>query len=193
MTKEGLKYLLLNIAAGDEKAFRQIFDLYSSKIFLFALKLTHSKSTAEEIVQEIFMKIWDNREKLSSVEFFPSYLHTITRNHAFNVLKRLAIEANANARLVAQLPVHHTETEDAIIGSDYETLLGRIVENLPPQQRKVYGLCHQEGLKYEEAAERLNISRLTVKTHMQSALRTIKSQFGHIIQYCLVCLTMLCN
>jgi RNA polymerase sigma-70 factor (family 1) len=191
MTKEGLKYLLLNIADGDEKAFRQIFDSYSSRIYYFALKLTHSKVTSEEIVQEIFLKIWNNRETLSTIESFPAYLYTITRNHAFNVLKRIAIEANANAKLVAQLPVHHSDTEEEIIRSDYERLLGRIVDGLPPQQKKVYSLCHQEGLKYEEAAERLNISRLTVKTHMQSALRTIKSQFGHIIQYCVVCVAML--
>jgi RNA polymerase sigma-70 factor (family 1) len=190
MTKEGLKYLLLNIAAGDAKAFRQIFDCYSPKIFHFALKLTHSRAMAEEIVQEIFMKVWNNREKLSEIEFFPSYLYTITKNYSFNVLKRIAIEASANAKLVARLPLHHSETEERIICTDYENLLGRIVDNLPPQQKKVYSLCHQEGLKYEEAAERLNISRLTVKTHMQSALRTIKSQFGHIIQYCMLCIAL---
>jgi RNA polymerase sigma-70 factor (family 1) len=190
MTKESLQRLLLNIANGDEKAFRQIFDYYSSKIYHFALKLTHSTVLAEEIVQEIFLKIWNNREKLSEVEFFPAYLYTIARNHAFNVLKRIAIEANANAKLVAKLPLHHSETEEGIICGDYESHLDRIVNSLPPQQKKVYSLCHGEGLKYEEAAERLNISRLTVKTHMQSALRTIKSQFGHIIQYCIVCLTM---
>lgn len=190
MTKEGLKHLLLKIADGDQQAFRQIFDCYSSKVFHFTLKLTHSRSISEEVVQDIFMKIWYNRTKLTTVESFTAYLYTITRNHAFNLLKRIAVEANANAKLVAHLPVQHSDTEERVISRDYENLLGKIVDALPPQQRKVYSLCHHEGLKYEEAAERLNISRLTVKTHMQSALRTIKSQFSHIIQYCVIWLAL---
>ncbi|HEY0652178.1 MAG TPA: RNA polymerase sigma-70 factor [Chryseosolibacter sp.] len=185
MPQESLKHLLLKIADGDEKAFRSIFDSYSSKVYRFAMKVTHSSTLAEEVVQDVFIKIWSNRSQLSLVEYFPSYLYTIARNHTFNLLKRIAIEANANAKLVRQLPLHHSDTEQQVICSDYQGLLNQIVDTLPPQQKKVYGLCHHDGLKYEEAAERLNLSRLTVKTHMQNALRTIKSHFGHIIQYCL--------
>jgi RNA polymerase sigma-70 factor (ECF subfamily) len=80
----------------------------------------------------------------------------------------------------------HCETEETVIYQDYQNILNQAIDRLPPQQKLVYGLCHGEGLKYEEAAQRLHISRLTVKTHMQQALRTIKSHFSHVIQVCLL-------
>lgn len=183
---EDLRTFLLQIANGDEKVFRKIFDRFSSKVFVFALKLTHSRTLAEEIVQEVFIKIWDNRKKLTEVEFFPAYLSVITRNHAFNVLKRIALQEKVNANFSRKLSLAHSETEEHIIYSNYQDILSGIVDQLPPQQKMVYSLCHGEGLKYEEAAERMKISRLTVKTHMQTALRTIKTRFGNLIHSCVL-------
>lgn len=183
---EDLRFLLLQIARGDEKVFRQIFDRFSPKVFVFALKLTHSRSIAEEIVQEVFIKIWDNRQKLAEVEFFPSYLSVITKNHCFNVLKRIARQEKVNANFSRKFPALHSETEERVIYNNYQDILSRIVDQLPPQQKIAYSLCHDEGLKYEEAAERMKISRLTVKTHMQTALRTIKTRFGNLIHYCVL-------
>jgi RNA polymerase sigma-70 factor (family 1) len=180
--KEDLCLLLKRVADGDEKAFRSLFNQYSPKVFVFALKLTHNGSIAEEVVQEVFIKIWNSRRKLYEVEFFPSYISVITRNHCFNVLKRIALDERAKAVFSLEASFVNHETEDRVIYKDYQDILGRIVDQLPQQQKLVYGLCHGEGLKYEEAAERLNISRLTVKTHMQHALKTIKSRFGTLIQ-----------
>lgn len=183
--KEDLKFLLLRIADGDEKSFRLVFDHYSSKVFVFAMKLTHNKPMSEEIVQEVFIKLWKNRHKLPQVEFFPSYLSVITRNHTFNVLKSIALREKVNFRFAKRIANVHCETEEFVIHNDYQNILTQIVDELPPQQKTAYSLCHGEGLKYEEAAVRMNISTLTVKTHMQTALRTIKARFGNAIQYCL--------
>lgn len=181
-----IKYLLSRISEGDESAFSEIFHRYSGKVYAFSLKLTQSETVAEEIVQEVFLKIWVHRTSLVSIEFFPSYLYTITRNHAFNVLKRLAREEHAKAVLEKQLSEAHTETEETIIYQEYQNMIDKVINDLPPQQKLVYSLCHQEGLKYEEVARRLHISRLTVKTHMQQALRTIKSHLsGMITSICL--------
>jgi RNA polymerase sigma-70 factor (ECF subfamily) len=184
--KEDLKFLLQNVADGDEKEFRVLFDKFSSRVFVFAMKLTHSRSMAEEVVQEIFIKIWDHRNTLRDVEYFPSYLSVITRNHCFNVLKRMAIEAKANTSFFKRIPLVHRETEDHVIYKDYQEILSRIVDSLPPQQKSVYSLCHGQGMKYEEAAEHLNISRLTVKAHMQHALKTIRSRFGNFVHYAIL-------
>lgn len=176
-----LKNIVDRVAASDPLAFRELFELYAGKVHTFAFKLTHAEITAEEIVQEVFIKVWMHRQELSAIEYFPSYLYTITRNHAFNVLKRLAREATAKHRLERELQKTHEETEEAVIYQDYQRLLDTVIDRLPPKQRQVYSLCHQQGLKYEEAAHRLNISRLTVKTHMQQALRTIKTHFSSAI------------
>jgi RNA polymerase sigma-70 factor (ECF subfamily) len=180
---QDLKSLLSRVTTGDSNAFGQIFHQYSGKVYVFALKLTRSETMAEEIVQEIFMKIWLQRQSLLSIDYFPSYLYTLTKNHTFNVLKRLALEENAKAALGKELSETHHGTEEAVIYHDYENLLGQVLDRLPPQQRLIYSLCHQKGLKYEEVAARLKISRLTVKTHMQQALRTIKLHFSSLVSF----------
>lgn len=175
------RYLLDRIAVGDQHAFREIFNSWSGKVFGFALKLTHSKSLSEEIVQDVFMKIWINRESLEAIQSFPAYLFTLTRNHTFNNLKRIAIEEAARIKLGKKLTESNYDTEETINFRESERLLNQAISKLPPQQRLVYSLCQQEGLKYEEVAQRLNISRLTVKTHMQQALRSIKNHFSGFV------------
>jgi RNA polymerase sigma-70 factor (family 1) len=178
---DNLKSVVFRVSQGDSGAFKELFETFSPRIYGFALKLTHSSSTAEELVQEVFMKIWANRESLDNVESFPAWLHTITRNLAFNVLKRMAIEQKAKTEFVKEMRVESFETEELVVYRDYQNILNNAIDRLSPQQKIVYTLCHGEGLKYEEAAEKLQISRLTVKTHMQHAIRSIKTHFKHII------------
>jgi RNA polymerase sigma-70 factor (family 1) len=174
-----IKGLLDQLSKNDEHAFRLIFHAFSDRVYSFSFRLTRSQETAEEMVQEVFLKIWINRGSLAGIENFNAYLYTMTRNLAFNTLKRMAIEEKAKTTLQRELTDKHFDTEETVIHRDYQQLLHRAISHLPPQQRLVYSLCHQEGLRYEEVAQRLNISRLTVKTHMQQALRTLKSQFAH--------------
>ena len=172
-----LDAIIRHISESDPRAFRELFDHYSPKVYGFALKITRSESIAEEMVQEVFMKIWQNRRDLRSVEYFPAYLFTVTKNFSLNVLKRLATEEKAKRSFAEDLHVVHSDTEETVIYRDYHNILSRAIDCLPPQQKLVYSLCRGEGLKYEEVAEKLRISRFTVKTHMQQALRNIKSHF----------------
>jgi len=168
MKSDDLKFILGQIAEGNQKAFRYLFTSYSGKVYTYALKLTHTKEQAEEIVQEVFMKIWINRDTLTSIDFFPSYLYTITRNHTFNFLKHLSVERKARMYL------HEESFHLQVATSSYQHQIEHAIKRLPPQQQVVYKMCYHEGMKYEEVAERLSISRFTVKTHMQQALRSIR-------------------
>jgi RNA polymerase sigma-70 factor (ECF subfamily) len=180
-TKSETESIISRVSLGDEVAFRQLFELYSNKIFGFVFKLAKSKVMAEEVVQDVFMKVWMNRESLRDVEYFPAYLSTIAKNHAFNLLKRKALEEQAKLVLQRDLPQSSLETEERIAYRDYNNILKEVVSQMPPQQQKVYKLCHKKGFKYEEVAVKLNISKLTVKTHMQKAIRTIKSHFEGVV------------
>lgn len=186
-----LRRTLQRIKNDDEHAFRQLFRKFSSTVYSFSLKLTRSESQAEEIVQEVFLKLWVRRDTLTAIDNFGAYLFTMTRHLALNVLKHKAIEARAKALLAEATPAGHCETEDIVVYRDYEQLLDKAVRHLPPQQQTVYRLCRHEGLQYEEVARRLKISRLTVKTHMQQALRTIRSQFTGIVRISIIFLPML--
>jgi RNA polymerase sigma-70 factor (ECF subfamily) len=170
------KELLRLISKNDEAAFSEMFNRYCHKVNSFAFRLTHSGALAEEIVQEVFMKVWINRTSLCSVDYFPSYLFTITRNHTLNILKRKILEENAKVVFGREIfPTY--QKEESEVYRERQRALNHVVSHMPSQQRQVYTLCHQEGLKYKEVAKLLNISKLTVKAHMQHALRAIKSHF----------------
>lgn len=186
--KASYRRILGRLARGDAAAFRELFDLFSPKVYGFSLTLTRSVPEAEELVQDVFLKVWLHRSSLRSIDNFEAYLHTVTRNAAFNFLKRQAIERKAKSAFARQLVLEDSATEQAVIERDYEEMLQGAIQKLSPQQRLVYSLCHIEGLKYEEVAVKLRISKLTVKTHMQQALRSIKSQLRHLAATCWVTL-----
>ncbi|HTJ48486.1 MAG TPA: RNA polymerase sigma-70 factor [Cyclobacteriaceae bacterium] len=166
------------MALSDPEAFGQVFRKYSNKIYIYALKLTRSKSLSEEIVQEVFIKIWVNRSSLTSIDYFPSYLYTITKNHTFNILKHISVEVKSKAQYLDK----SLELQPSSVQSEHYDDLNQAVNKLPPQQQLVYKMCYHEGLRYDEVAEKLQISHLTVKTHMQQALRTIRGYFKKPVQ-----------
>lgn len=169
------KMLLQRVSAGDARAFSTVFHRYQAKVYAYALKIVKAESIAEEIVQEVFVKIWSIAETLTEIENFDGFLRTVTRNHTLKVLRRMALEFKTSKMRSSSYREDHNDTEEYIIFKDSEKILNEGIEKLPAQQKLVYRLCHQEGLKYEEVADRLNISKLTVKTHMQHALRFLRN------------------
>jgi len=169
--------LIEKVAEGDEQAFTFLFRKHHGIVYRFALKLTRSETLAEEVVQDIFMKIWLKRTELSGIENFGAFLNRITRNHAYNLLKRLTLEAMVNKNLKAEFTESTENTQESIDYNASAEILKRAVDLLSPQQKRVYLLCHVEGLKYEEAAKKLNISAGTIHSHMKQALHSIRTHF----------------
>lgn len=167
------KELLARVAAGDEKAFTQLFYAYHTKLGAYILRLTESFILAEEIVQDIFLKIWLQRENLVSIENFNTYLFVISRNHTFNCLKQVARDEMRKKEwgkdATAQLTIEEGEEVD------YRSQLEKAIAQLPPQQKKIFLLHRQEGLPHLEIANRLGLSLETIKKHMSLALRGIRS------------------
>jgi len=169
--------LLTRISEGDQRAFTTIFDHYQKYVFGFGLKLTYSEDLAEEIVQDIFLKIWYGRDKLGTIESFGAYLNRLVRNHAFNLLRQAASHAKANKRIGEGLSELDNSTQRNLDFRDTARLLDEAIELLPLQQKKVYILCQQQGLKYEEAARELNLSPDTIHYHMKLALNAVREHF----------------
>ncbi|HTF18380.1 MAG TPA: RNA polymerase sigma-70 factor [Chryseolinea sp.] len=178
--KLDIRPLLFRVSEGDQDAFKVLFNAYCHRVNSFATRLTRSESIGQESVQDVFMKIWLKRESLKSVENFDAFIFTIVRNHVYNMLRRQALEAQVRTTFYRELrEAPQSEEDDGF--SERKQLLRRVIDALPRQQRRVFHLCQLQGLKYQEAATLLNISRLTVKTHMQQALRTIRLQLGRLI------------
>lgn len=169
--------LLSLVSEGDELAFRVVFNHYSDRLYSYTFRITDSQELSEEIVMDAFLKIWCNREELCTIDRFDSYLFTLVRNQAFTAIKRRALEA----RIITKLSLSNSEyvdcTEDTVIYNEYENLLSQAVNKLPPQQKLVYSLSRNEGLKYDEIANQLNLSKNTVKAHLKKALSTLRERF----------------
>ena len=164
------------IAQGNKEAFRCLFDSYRNKIFSIAFKFTTEKQSAEDVVQEVFIKIWTNRENLPAIRNFDAYLTTMVRNHLFNYLRKIAHEQ----ALIKKMAIKSEEqpTDEVLDGLYYKELYGLInkaVNQLSPQQKKVYHYSRIEGLKHHEIAEAMGISTSTVKGHIVEALKHIKN------------------
>jgi RNA polymerase sigma-70 factor (family 1) len=170
-----VKILLLRVAKGDEVAFGQIFTLYHNQLADFILHITESVPLTQEIVQDVFLKVWMGRSSLNGIHSFKAYLFVIARNHAFNCLKQIAREETRKKqwiKTVLQQTSNIEEEEDAV---DAGNLVEAAVALLPSQQKKVYNLSRKHGLKQEEIALELNISIETVKKHMVLAIRGLKN------------------
>jgi len=166
--------LISLISEGDQTAFRELFDHYNKKLFNYTLKITDDDDLAEEIVMDAFVKIWCNRDSLCDIRNFNSYLFTLVKNRAFTELKRRAHEAYIIKGLSKSQTEYHDVTEETVISNDYRHILDRVIDQLPPQQRIVYGMSRNEGMKYEEIADQLKLSKNTVKSHLKKALFTIR-------------------
>lgn len=167
--------MISQVSEGDEFAFRLLFDQYRDKIFSIAWKITKVKSAAEDVVQEVFIKLWMNKEKLAEVENFNAYVNTITRNHILNNLRKVAYEQTFLEDLIKQQSVNTKNVSDPVLYNELQNLVHKAIQQLPPQQKKVFQLTREDGLKHAEIASKLNISRSTVKDHVVEALRSIKA------------------
>lgn len=168
--------LLDKVSQGDEKAFGEIFHLYRNKVYTIAYRLTVAAPVAEEILLDVFLQVWLKREELKNVKHFKAWLFTITRNRTFSMLKHMAAQ---------KMSVPIPDGEDFLLETtehpgeqlqekEYRQILRQAVAKLSPQQKKVYTLIKEQGLKREEAASVLNIAPETVKRHLSEAMHFIR-------------------
>lgn len=166
--------LLLRIARGDEMAFADLFNRYRNKIFSIAWQITTSEQVAEEIVLDVFLKVWLKREQLPGLEFFTAWLFTVARNQVFTAMKQMAIRRHAEYNVRHDEYLNSADVHSELLDKEYQELLREAIARLSPQQKKVYLLIKEQGLKREEAAQQLNLSPETVKRHLAEAMQAIR-------------------
>jgi RNA polymerase sigma-70 factor (ECF subfamily) len=182
------KDLLLQVAEGDEHAFRRLFIIHHQQLGVHIHRVTNSIELAEEVVQDVFLKIWMARETLAQVEDFKAYLFVISKNHALNCLKKLAKEKVQAKKLEkSSFGLIMGDQQDNL----YYNLLDEAIDHLPSQQQKVYLLSRHNRLKYNEIADQLKLSRETVKKYLQIATTSITDYVrSHLDVYSVVLLAI---
>lgn len=172
-----IKTLIKQIAEDDEVAFRTIFDHYKAPFYSAAFKMTRSGSLAEEIVQEVFVKIWVKRKIIATAKRPADYIFTILHNCIYAQFRKLALED----KLKTTLAQDSEESEDSIqlllLEKENKAILENIINQMPPRQRLIYKLAKQEGWSREEIARRLNISPNTVRNHLSAAIEFLRNYF----------------
>ncbi len=180
--------LLLRVAQGDENAFGQLFKTYYNQLGDFVIRITESETIAQEIVQDVFLKIWTNRHLLRDVHCFKAYLMVVARNYTFNCLKQIARENFRKKEWLNNVLASASQSTEDTTDPQMIDLIDRAVELLPPQQKRVYILSRREKMKQEEIAKALGVSLETVKKHMVLALRFLKNHLRTHIDLLIFCL-----
>ncbi len=156
------------------------------------MRITQSELLTQEVVQDVFLKIWINRSSLTEVDCFKAYLIVVARNHAFNCLKQIAREQSRKKEWVNSVLHHAVNSIDESDAIDTGKLIDEAVELLPSRQKKVYTLSRREGIRPQEIARELNISHETVKKHMVLALRFLKNHLRTRIGLMIIIMLLSC-
>ena len=163
------------IRAGSTESFDQMYRKYFPRLFAFCMHLTRSRTDADEIVQETFIKIWETRERLNPDLPFAGYIIKIARNHIYNKTTQRLREADL-AFQYSQTQSHTSElTSEEINYNSLNKLLSEVVEQLPFMQKKVFTMSRLNGMSNQEIASRLQLSQSTVENHINLATRKLKT------------------
>lgn len=159
----------------DELALGEIYDRYHQPVYRYVLNLIKIPEVTEDIVHEVFLKLWEKRETLRVRENFKGYLFTACRNMSIDMTKQIAVDRELKAELLryydhASLERHYSQEELY----KYDSLVEEALNTLSPQRRKVFEMSRKQGKSHQEIARELNISPNTVKEHMSRALTGLR-------------------
>lgn len=170
--------LLLKIAEGDERAFEQLFNYWQPLFSSYIYSIIKSREQTAEITHDVFLKVWQHRQKLPHISNFKSYLFTISRNEALNAFRKTMREIKLLEdweRLQKQATTGDAESNPQHL---HLNLIDEAIELLSARQKEIYKLHRHERLTYQQIADKLGIGKETVKTHLENAVNAIKKHLS---------------
>jgi RNA polymerase sigma-70 factor (family 1) len=166
--------LLQELASGNEKAMRQLFAVYHHRLFLYITRITKSEQIAEELVMDVFIKIWTGKEMLAEVQNIDAFLFRIARNKSIDFLRSAAGNTCFQELLWEQIQACSGDRADTpLLVKEYQAKVREAISQLSPQRCKVYSLRHEQQLSHAEIATQLNLSRHTVNNHLVEAQKFV--------------------
>lgn len=174
---------MLGLKSGNEKAFRQIMDKWYTPLFNFANGYTNNRENAKEVVQDVFLQLWDNRKRLQENSSLNAYFFTLTRNRCIDLIRRerlmLQFQKDKQAeynQLSESFNALSDSILDQIFANELQEEIDELIRTLPEQCQKVFVLSRKKGLKNREISKELNLSQKTVESHITKALKSIKGR-----------------
>jgi RNA polymerase sigma-70 factor (family 1) len=171
-----IKQLQGQIEKSNQRAFEDLYRLFFSRLFNFSMLYVHTKEAAEEIVNDIMIKVWNKRDDISSIENLETYLFVAVRNHSLNYLQKYShyhIAIQPESGMAEVINIHNPEKE--LEWKEINSKLHMAVEQLPDQCRTVFKLIKEEGFKYKQVAEILGLSPRTIETQLFRAIKKLSA------------------
>lgn len=181
--------LALRIKLGDTQAFELLFRKFYVRLFAFANKFLNDAEEAQEIVQEVFAKIWEGRDEIDPEDSLKSYIFKIAQNLSINKLRRRKVESRY-CEIYRLVYIEHEEysAHESLLARELQKDIAHSLGKLPAECRKVFELSREDGLKYKEIAVTLNISVKTVEAQMSKALRLLRVELSEYLTILLIAL-----
>lgn len=172
--------LLISLKSGDRAAFGQIYKLYSLRIYWNILKMVKSEDDAKELLQDVFLKVWEKRALLDPLQSFRSYLFQISKFTVYNFIRKNNLEKKLKDYLSQENSELYTHVEELLSYKQSDAFIQEAIEQLPPQRKQIYKLCKIEGKSYEEVSKMMGISTSTISDHIVKATKFIKNKHSSI-------------
>ena len=157
-----------------ELFFSQTFRQYEQKLFTLALRLAKCEQTAGDIIQEVFLKLWEQQEKMYAIQNMDAWLYRLTENKVIDFFRKAAADQRLREKIWAQLRQIINEAEEHVSAKEYNLVIQKAIAQLPPQRKLIYQLNKEEGMSYQDIANELHISRHTVKNQLFSAIQSVR-------------------
>jgi RNA polymerase sigma-70 factor (ECF subfamily) len=188
LTPDQEKATLKKLLEGDEKAFDFFYEHYSLPVYRKLLKMIKVEFVAEEILQDVFIKVWEKRHLIDPEKGLKCYIYKIAQNMVYDFYRNLAREDQLQAEIKYAFRDMTSDAATDVLLKETRQLLEMAIEQLPEQQKIVFRLCKQEGKTYDEVSQLLGISKSTINGHIVRATRKVKNIMFHThhISYSLV-------
>lgn len=169
------------LSRGDRKSFELLFLFYQPKLVYFITGFIKDGELARDMAQDIFLSIWNNREKLLEIKSFKAYLFRMGKNAICNHYDRVLVVEKFEIAQLAR-PLQTENPEEGLFAEELKTLIEITVSQMPQQRKLIYQMSRTEGLSNDEIALRLNLNKRTVENHLTLALADIRK----IIKFCMI-------